>query len=382
MEADPRREYEGPRRPTEDERAAVTALNRDIFYRPAASPAAKLRAWPMQPDPAGTLAMFKDGQPVSVVDRLERDMLVHGHRLRMGYIGGVCTHPDHRGKGLASTILAAQLRQLREDSVDLVYISGGRDLYVRAGAGHAAVETRFVVERDALPVEMPVRLVRAGAGEVDALVAISQSEGVRLIRPRIDWETVIEKEHCGGKPCAFHLVKWNGIAVAYLLVSHNTGDRMAHVLEFAGDRTGILSALGLLRQKLDRETRLGISVPHGDLLLDRFERLGLPGRLVGTEGTMMVVDVGRVMHKLMPLFRERLRAWHAGNLHVTAGQGRYMVCAEDGCLHMEGPLDVLWTLLGRPPDAPDGKARATGRMEELVERCLPLPVPSVHVNVI
>ena len=146
MDADPRREYDGPRRPTEDERPAVTALNREIFYLPAASPAAKLRAWPMQPDPVGTLAMFKGGQPVSVIDRLERDILIHGHRLRMGYIGGVCTHPDHRGRGLASTILDAQLWQFRHDNVDLVYISGGRSLYVRAGAGQAVVETRFVVE--------------------------------------------------------------------------------------------------------------------------------------------------------------------------------------------------------------------------------------------
>jgi len=382
MDADPRRAYEGPRRPKEDERAAVTELNRDIFYRPAALPAAKLRQWPMQPDPAGALAMFKDGQPVSVIDRLERDMLIHGHRLRMGYIGGVCTHPEHRGKGLAGTILAAQMRQFREDGVDLVYISGGRGLYVRAGAGHAAVETRFVVEGEGLPVEVPVQFGRAGPDEVDTLVTIAQREGVRLIRPRSDWETVIEYEHCGGKPCAFYLVKLNGTAAAYLLVSHNTGDRTAHVLEFAGDRTCILSALGLFRQGLDRDTRLEVNVPHGDLLLGCFDQLSVPGTLVGTEGTMMVVDVGRIMHKLVPLFRERLRSWPVGDLHVTVGQGRYVVCTEDGCLHMEGPRDVLWTLLGRPLDAPDGKARATGRMQELVERCLPLPMPSVHVNVI
>jgi hypothetical protein len=313
---------------------------------------------------------------------LERDILIHGHRLRMGYIGGVCTHPDHRGKGLAGTVLAAQLRQFHEDGVDLVYISGGRGLYLRAGASHAAIETQFTVEWGALPVKVPVQLVRAGLGEVYVLVTISQREGVRFVRLRNDWETVIEKEHCGGRPCAFYLVKLGGVAVAYLLVSHSPADSVAHILEFAGDRNCILSALGVLGEDLGRETRIEVSVPHGDLLHDLFGALAFRGMLVETEGTMMVVDVGRVMHKLMPLFRERLPAWPAGDLRVTVGQGRYVVCTEDGCLHMEGARDVLWTLLGRPPDSPDGEVRATGRTQELVERCLPLPVPSVHVNVI
>jgi predicted GNAT family acetyltransferase len=97
-----------------------------------------------------TFAMFHQGEPVSLISRLERDLVVFGHPLRMGFIGGVCTHPEHRGKGLATAILEACMNRFHANGVDFVYISGARGLYYATGANHVGGRTGFRLRSDTL----------------------------------------------------------------------------------------------------------------------------------------------------------------------------------------------------------------------------------------
>lgn len=54
-------------------------------------------------------------------------------RLNVFSIGSVCTHPDFRGQNLASTLLAECMDHARRSGASLVFVSGGRSLYRRAG---------------------------------------------------------------------------------------------------------------------------------------------------------------------------------------------------------------------------------------------------------
>ena len=379
--------YEGPRMPREDEWEAVAELVRSIFFENAASYWQGTRSWPMALHPnvrQGVLTMFKDGQPVSSIGRLKRDILIHGHRLRMGFIGAVCTHPNHRGKGLASTILSAMMTQSHQDDLDFVYISGSRELYLRTGANHLAIENRFALDKNSLGTdELELQLRPATLEDTDLLVAIAQREGVRFIRPRGDFELVMENEHCGGQPCAFQLIELQGIPVGYLLLRRKAEhDETLRVLEFAGDRLCIRSALGKIVQKLEDGASLEVNVPHGDLLIELLRSVGAREKLARTGGTMKVIDFCRTMHKLLPYFRERLTGWTCLDLNLAAGKERYVAWNEEGNLELEGESNMLWTLLGKPPDAQMEGTYTTGRMRELVERCLPIPVPLLYLNVI
>jgi hypothetical protein len=399
MAVNNRDEYEGPRTPREDEWEAVAELSCSIFFKDAASYWEAARSWPMALHSnirQGALTMFKDGQPVSTIERLERDILVHGHRLRMGFIGGVCTHPDHRDKGLASTILDAMMKQFHQDDVDFVYISGARGLYFGAGANHVAIETRFVFDKNnfgpdklecfivqTFSKSLDVQLRPANLEDINTLVAIAERESIRFIRPRKDFELVMENEHCGGQPCEFHLIELRGITVGYLLlrgrVEHNENLKL---IEFAGDRLCILAALGKMIQRLSDNASIEVNVPYGDLLIKLLHSAGVQGKLVKTGGTMKVIDFCRTMRKLLPYFGERLTGWTCLDLNLTVGKERYVAWNEEGILELDGESNMLWTLLGKPPDAQTEGLKVTGRMRELVERCLPIPVPLIYLNVI
>jgi hypothetical protein len=97
---------------------------------------------------------------------------------------------------------------------------------------------------------------------------------------------------------------------------------------------------------------------------------------------MKVIDFCRTMRKLFPYFRERLSEWNCLEMNFTAGKERYVVWHKEDILELEGENNMLWTLLGKPPQVQIGDLRATGQMREITERLLPLPVPLLYLNII
>ena len=273
------------------------------------------------------------------------------------------------------------MRQFHQDDVDFVYISGTRGLYFGAGANYVAIETRFLLGKNSLgSIEPAVQLRPANLEYIDLLVKIAESESVRFIRPRGDFELVIENEHCSGQPCKFHLIELQDIPVGYLLIRGSKDDKRLRVIEMAGDRLCIRSALSKFLQEND--TSLEVNVPHGDLLINILASAGIRGELVKTGGTMKVIDFCRTMRKLLPYFRERLSGWTCLDLNLVEGKERYVAWNEKGYIQLEGEKNMMWTLIGSLPDVQIEGIRATGKMQELIERCLPIPIPLLYLNMI
>ena len=379
--------HEGPRTPTEQEWPAVCELTRSIFSKDAISFWDAFRRVPMSLHPTARehhLTIFQDGQPLSTILRMERDISVLGHHLRLGFIGSVCTHPDHRGQGLASAILASVLEQFRRDGVDLVFISGGRPLYFGAGANRVAIEERFHLGKEGLPSKGPeVQLRQARQEDIDQLRALSETEGTRFIRPRLDWEIVLREGYCRGRETSFELVACQGAAVGYIMLERDTRQNQLVVSEVAGERLCLLAALRQICTRLEGEMRLQINPPRGDLLCALLRRSGASEEIgARSRGTMMLLDFPRLMGKLVPYFQERLPGCHALNLQAVAGKERYVAWCDSGYLQITGQANMLWLMLGRPAEAPYEGVQASGRMQELIERCLPLSLPSVAMNTI
>lgn len=381
--------YEGPRTVRESEIAAAADLARSIFFPQSESLEQAVEAWPMarhREYAANTFGMFYQGQPVSLVSRLEREMVVWGHPLRMGFIGGVCTHPDHRGKGLASTLLEASLNRFREKGVDFAYISGARSLYYNAGAHHISAGLGFRLRRSHLASlqATAVQLREAREGDAALLNALSQQAGVRFIRPREDYELVLQYGHCSGRACRFLIVEQDQTPQGYLLIAYSGEERRQslYLLEYSGDSTVILAALSQWVATGNSDLELYLEVPSSDPLAARLHSLGATAQPVSTSGTVKVLDFCRTMAKLQPYFESRLGQAALRSLQGVAGRGRYVLHTDRDILEIEGETNLLWSLLGAPPGAQAQQVRATGVLAELAAQCLPLPLPSLHLNMI
>ena len=379
--------YEGPRAPRSDEWEAVLVLSRSIFFPTTTTYREAAVRWPMalQRDfQKDCYTMFLNGQPVSNIGRLERDIVVHGHALRMGFIGGVCTRPDHRGKGLASAILLASLAKFRENDVDFVYISGARSMYYGVGANHIGGHTNFTIQSSA-PFQFrgPEAAMRpATPNDIGHLIGLSEKEGLRFVRPVADYELSLRYGHCSGKACSFRVIEVRAVPVGYVLVARPT-EKEPHtirILEYAGERCAIMTALPALAQEAGQAVVM--TVPHSDPLLGLLASAGIPGQPGRTSGTVKALDFDRTMRKLRGYFAEHMPAGLVDALAFAASPGKYVAWSDKEVLELEGENNMLWTVLGCPPGQTLANVRATGMMQTLLGRCLPLPLPSMHLNMI
>lgn len=379
--------YEGPRSPQSDEIPAVLELSRSIFFKDAPTYQEGAKRWPMAlHDDWGQnhYVMLYNGQPVSTIGRLERDILVRGHRLRMGFIGGVCTHPDHRGKGLASIILQASLAKFREHDVDVVYISGARPLYYGIGATHIGGFTEFVIPGDGLSAYLRQDVILRDATPEDIILftQLNETEGVRFVRPIRDYELCIAHGYCSGKPCTFRLIEMNSKPVGYIIVTRPTEKEpnKVRVLEYAGERLGILAVLPRLAQEVNGT--VNVTVPTKDVLVDLFTSAGLAGQPGRTGGTVKLLDFDRTMRKLLPYFAEHLPSNFVRSLAFSAASGKYCAWSDKEVLEIEGETNMLRLLLGCPPNESLTGVRVSEGMRPLVQLCLPLPLPHLAMNTI
>jgi len=330
--------------------------------------------------------MYHGGRPVSMITRLERDFVSHGCLLRMGYIGGVCTHPDHRGRGLAGTVLAACTDRFHQNGVDFVHISGSRSLYLRAGAAHVGGCKQFELSPDGLaPFEdSSVDVREATVGDAQFMAQCNLREPVHFVRPLADVALSVEHGHCTGAACQFHVVSQAGSPVGYVITTEPTeseGRMSARVFECAGEPQPVLAALHSRVAGMGHGASLSVEFATCSTLARLLEAAGIEGTDCPLpRGTMKALDFARTMAKLRPYFAARLPAATAEALEWTQGAGRYVGWAGRDALTIDGESNMLWILLGPPPGEEASHVHATGAMAALVDACLPIPMPSVYLN--
>ena len=327
--------------------------------------------------------MFHRGKPVSMITRLERDFVTRGCVLRMGYIGGVCTHPDHRGRGLASTVLAACMDAFHKHSVDFVHISGALPLYLRAGARPVGGRKEFALSSDELAgFEDPsVRMRDAQVDDASWMAECALREPVHFVRPRVDYESSIHHGHCTGAACRFHIVSRADSPVAYTITTEPDAAGPSSLFECAGEPRAILAAFHQLLSDMGSAGRLVAEFAVSDARARLLESAGLEGADSALpRGTMKALDFARIMTKLRPYFAARLPATTVDALNWTQGADRYVGWSGRDVLTIDGEQNMLWALLGSPPDETVSDVHAAGAMAALVEECLPIPVPSIYMS--
>ncbi|BBH18804.1 acetyltransferase [Paenibacillus baekrokdamisoli] len=74
---------------------------------------------------------FEDSKLVSFIGIVPWLIYVGRAQLKVYALGAVCTHPDYRGKGYASTLLEHVYHHVRQAQASLLLVSGDRSLYTR-----------------------------------------------------------------------------------------------------------------------------------------------------------------------------------------------------------------------------------------------------------
>lgn len=323
------------------------------------------------------------GRCVSHVGMTEQGAVLFGCPIQVGCIGGVCTHPDHRNKGLASACFDDAARKAREDGVDFMIVSGDRSLYRMRGCVHVGDNRAFKITSDAIPPAIEARAANVTVAEMteDELPLVMdcyRREPVRFVRPPDVYRYALQSGWVTNRPSDFLVLREGGAFRGYVIARRSEQDGSAGLAEFAGDRHAVLTALPHILRR-GGLTSLNFQVMRHDALMRSLcEQAGLQGSPSATPGTVTLIHFPQLMERLRPRFAEILGARTASQLRFAQEEERYLF-AVGGEEFVTDRADAARRLFGTTEEQPSAQ-NLPGALGEALRAILPLPTLWYGIN--
>jgi len=200
-----------------------------------------------------TYVIAMDGQPVSQICTFQERIHALDGVIRAGCIGGVCTHPNYRGYGLATKLMDFCARKLVEGGARIMLISGGRGLYTRLGNVPVGKYANFILrpgQNIGSRQDITLRTITGmGVDTASRLFgSLYAAEPVRYERKLEDFRNHFRRYQPGYNQEEW-VVEMNDRPEAYLMLNTDwqyldrpeAGQR--RVYEYAGSRIALAAAL-------------------------------------------------------------------------------------------------------------------------------------------
>jgi hypothetical protein len=270
------------------------------------------------PENRSNLRVIRDGDRLAThVGIVIRPATLLGCSVTVASMGAVATTPEARGRGWGSACVQDAFDHAAAQGAHLMYISGGRDLYVRVGCRPVGCDRRYDIAAASDTAERLRRthleVVSAGPDDVDALATIHATEPVRYVRPREDWVRAMDCSIVMDTPSDFWTVRDAHGTVAYLVVHRPDrlrkrpadAARLLRPVEVGGDREAVAGAIPALLDQYDAATAEVHVVASDARLRSRLDAVGATWRPVATSGTLRVIDFPGLMERMRPLIAAR-----------------------------------------------------------------------------
>ncbi|WP_052487978.1 GNAT family N-acetyltransferase [Gordoniibacillus kamchatkensis] len=289
------------RRVREDEMPLAIRLADSVFrdYDPDKKSFARSHPQLFAPGLCQSFAAFLDGKPVSFVGLVPSVVRIGRARLRCCSIGGVCTHPDYRGKGYAGLVLQRVLDHIDRSGASLLLVSGNRSLYKRANCFEFGTFRNYSIDREraaglAQRGVTDVAIREAEAADWFGLLEAAETRLNAFDQSLWDLALMIEAEPAGAPMKQYHKVlvaERDGVirAFAVIGVPYRNSATVPRTFEWAGEAS--LVAL-LLAEALQRYNIGELMVPvawHDAEMRELLEQAGIRSAAAKNVGTIRIV---------------------------------------------------------------------------------------------
>ncbi len=298
-----------------------------------------------------------------------REAHLLGAPVRVASIGAVATDPDHRGRGLASRLMADARRQAIEHGASLMLISGDRGLYHRLGYVEVGLFQQYRVP--AGPAEPGYSVDEYQDDDLPALIALYQSEPVRFFRPASDWHKLVAAGMLMNQPADIRVIRHGNAIVGYAGIQRpQSGAEAARVREVAGSRSALAAVLPGLAAQYGAEAA-EVVVWGSDAEWRAHAALrGWEWSPAPFPGTVGIIDPERFLAAVRPLVGER--AGDTLQLEAVGEGARLTAGGQSFVLETMGQLTAL--VFGGDTDAARSVPLLPDRVRQAVDTVFPLPL--------
>jgi len=209
--------------------------------------------WAEENVKSGNLFVVKeDNRILSLVGLIEEEVEIDSYRIKIGNIGNVCTHPDYRGRGYATSLLQEAIKKAKRNNLICFMISGGRGLYRRLGAVGIPF---YYYEVDGGKKSLNFKVVRYKKEFYESCMNIYKKEKIRFIRKKNFsslfslYNGEFRKKIMGAESRIYVIIKNGEISAYWAEGKTKDGIIIGYKREFAGDRKLLITAWKSLKGK-------------------------------------------------------------------------------------------------------------------------------------
>ena len=378
---------DGPRAATPDETDELHQLVTDVFGTGDMPGDQVPNEYPLifrDRDDECRRVICVDGKIVSYVGLHIRTAIFFGCEITVGSVGGVCTHPAYRGRGLASILMNHCESYMRDAGVDLVIVSGERGLYRRLEYELAGTVSAYRIPVEAGPSNRGYVIREATEADIGEMARLYQRLPVRFRRPLEDFriaagaiwmDRMIDERHA-------LVAERDGALEAYLTYTRDdsgpggtVSNRIAN--EFAGAAGSILAlARAAARRAAASHFDLSVAGAYRELLSE-CDRQGYSRKTGHQPGTFKLLEPSRFLAGIKPLLCERADEDIASRLTIWKTDGNYLLHLDDERYQIGRDAGLLELVFEPGVSAGSGP---DGRLGEAVAACFPLPMVWTGLN--
>jgi GNAT superfamily N-acetyltransferase len=381
-------QFDGPRLLRREELLAWRVLLQICFGGPEVMEE-EVPASYIPPRRGGIYVLAHQGKLVSQLEVFHDQIRIHDATIPVASIGGVCTHPDYRSKGLASHLLDHCAGKLVQEGARLMLISGAGGLYSRLGNVPHGRFIYFSIKPGQSsswrPTPADLVLRRLTSADTLPISRLYQAEPIHFIRRNSDFSEVLHDPLRNTYVCADQwIVERSGQAVAYLFLGNpwefELGAGSRHAGEYAGSRLAMVDALKALLTTSDLQ-ELAWPVAWQDLeLIQLLQDCGYCGSVRPLyDHTLRIVNFPGFMNDLRPILRARLgakllrglRFEQSGPLLGGTGTDRYTILWGSDRLELDGA--AMTRLVMGNAESETEPIRFPGALAEVIPGLFPLP---------
>ena len=325
--------------------------------------------------------VVENGEVVSHIGTIRRNISIMGCTLRVASLGGVATCESHRGRGHATALLRDTMRHCRKDGVDYIMVSGYRNMYHRYGCRYVGRDWMFHIARERAGDfdDTAWTITQASKSDVETIGAIYRRESVRWLRPPSDIAFGIDG-WVQNRPAKTYLIHRGDQPVAFGVMqqARERDAGQVYLLDYAGERSAIVGALGKFIEKLNR---LSLHVKGFDTVLrGLLEARGLAGEPANLPGTAMIIHFEQLLEKMRPYFVERVGEHAAHGLVFREDGDEYHIYYGGDRVVAESRGAAAQLIFGTLEETENAMLDAGGRAGGVLRACLPIPGVWYGVN--
>ncbi|MCM1991246.1 GNAT family N-acetyltransferase [Oceanirhabdus seepicola] len=273
------------------------------------------------------IVIKEDNKIVADVNYLKQNIVVQGANIIAASIGAVCTNSEYRGRRYSSKILDKVEEQMKSEGIDVVLISGTRDLYRRRMCSMVKSHYKYEITPNNEHIDFEIKEYEEE--HLNKMIQLYNLNSTRYLRTYEEFKELLDSATIPWGTFSYkkYVITKQDEVIGYLIIRVIDDDKKyGQVIEAYGDSNTIYMALRKLAYDLQLENVCHyVHIKEYNNQFDKYDKRELDCQ----QGTLKIINFEKFMKDLNTYFIQYVRKDILDKTMFTKEGEGYLIQFED-----------------------------------------------------